>query len=105
MRRKIYNDWNLNTAIEAYEMVGSKNPKWDETARLAIRQFIDAGSNRKKVYELLGKAIQFPRIRFGQGNVQMHPRRQLARPCVQRYPHREPAPRDEAHPDRASRGD
>ena len=33
-------DVNLNSALEAYDKVGRKNPKWDDAARAAIRAFV-----------------------------------------------------------------
>lgn len=38
-RRQADSDWNVRTALEAYDRVGRHDPKWDEPARQGIREF------------------------------------------------------------------
>jgi hypothetical protein len=68
-------DTNLNTALQAYEKVGRKNPRWDDAARAAIRAFVRPGfdpfrtpEDRQRRFETIRKPIDLgcddPLIRY-----------------------------------------
>ena len=47
-------DWNVRTGLEAYDRVGKHDPRWDEAARQAIREFLPGiGTNRLAGAEVL----------------------------------------------------
>ncbi|HZL37009.1 MAG TPA: hypothetical protein VFC78_16940 [Tepidisphaeraceae bacterium] len=53
-RRQDDYQWNIKTALAAYDQFGTKNPKWDAAARFAIRQFCSIHlDERAKAYDTL----------------------------------------------------
>jgi hypothetical protein len=56
-RVKSWNEWNQRTAVEGYDRLGKRDPKWDADAREGVRIFTSYAANHAKAYELLGKAI------------------------------------------------
>ena len=47
-RRRADDDRNLSTALEAYDKVGSHDPRWDDAAREAIRAFLSPAEDKDR---------------------------------------------------------
>jgi hypothetical protein len=47
--RMVSRIWNEKTAIESYDKVGRKNPKWDADARKGIQMFVDNSQGQQRV--------------------------------------------------------
>jgi tetratricopeptide (TPR) repeat protein len=50
-------EWNLRTALEAYEHAGRKNPKWDAAARRGISGFVAITDEQREDKSGLAEAI------------------------------------------------
>jgi hypothetical protein len=50
--------WNVTTALAAYDSAGKKNPKWDDAARQGIKLFTSGQPLLPRTREVLEQAIQ-----------------------------------------------
>ena len=51
-------EWNRRTMLEAYDHVGHKDPRWDETVHKAIELFVAIGAGPDRAFPLIEEAIK-----------------------------------------------